>query len=91
MQRHTNVIAELPGREKPEEIVVAGAHLDSWHIGTRATDNAANCAVLLEAMRILKALDLLLRRTVRVALWAGHERGVQGIAGLRESDRPVDA
>ncbi len=75
---HTNVIAELTGAESPREIVIAGAHLDSWHVGTGATDNAANCAVLMDAVRILKVLNLPLRRTVRIALWAGHERGVQG-------------
>ena len=75
---HTNVIAELPGNEKPEEIVIAGAHLDSWHVGTGATDNAANCALLMEAIRILAVSNLPLRRTVRIALWAAHERGVQG-------------
>ena len=75
---HTNVIAELPGEELTSEVVIAGAHLDSWHVGTGATDNAANCAVLMEAFRILKTLRIPLKRTVRIALWAGHERGVQG-------------
>ncbi len=81
---HTNVLAEIAGTEKPDEVVLVGAHLDSWHVGTGATDNAASCAILLEAMRILQSIEQPLRRTVRVALWAGHERGVQGsLAYLR--------
>jgi hypothetical protein len=73
-----NVIAELPGGRKADEVVMIGAHLDSWHGGTGATDNAAGCAVMLEAMRILKALDLKLDRTVRLALWTGEEQGIFG-------------
>jgi hypothetical protein len=77
-QGHTSVLAELRGRSRPEEVVLAGAHLDSWHVGTGATDNGANCAVLMEAMRILKAAKLPLSRTIRIALWAGEERGLRG-------------
>ncbi len=73
-----NVIAELPGGRKADELVMIGAHLDSWHGGTGATDNAAGCAVMLEAMRILKALDLKLDRTLRLALWTGEEQGIFG-------------
>jgi hypothetical protein len=73
-----NVIAEIPGGSKADEVVMIGAHLDSWHGGTGATDNAAGCAVMLEAMRILKALDLKLDRTVRLALWTGEEQGIYG-------------
>ena len=73
-----NVIAELPGKGKRREIVMLGAHLDSWHAGTGATDNAAGCAVVLEAMRILRALDLDLDRTVRLGLWDGEELGHLG-------------
>ena len=73
-----NVIAELPGGKKKDEVVMLGAHLDSWHAGTGATDNAAGSAVVLEAMRILKALDLPLDRTVRLALWGGEEQGYFG-------------
>src|SRR3989449_5420454 len=65
-----NVIAEIPGGRKKDEVVMLGAHLDSWHAGTGATDNAAGCAVVLEAMRILKTLDLKMDRTVRMALWS---------------------
>ena len=73
-----NVIAEIPGGTRADEVVMLGAHLDSWHSGTGATDNAAGCAVMLEAMRILKALELPLARTVRLALWTGEEQGIYG-------------
>ena len=76
-----NVIGEIPGGKKKNELVMLGAHLDSWHTGTGATDNAAGCAVVLEAVRILKALDLELDRTVRVALWGGEEQGLFGSRG----------
>jgi hypothetical protein len=74
----SNVIAEIPGGRKKDEVVMLGAHLDSWHGGTGATDNAAGCAVVLEAMRILKALDFKMDRTVRLALWSGEEQGLLG-------------
>jgi hypothetical protein len=73
-----NVIAELPGGRKRDEVVMLGAHLDSWHTGTGATDNASGCAVVMEALRILRALDLDLDRTVRVGLWDGEEQGHLG-------------
>jgi hypothetical protein len=73
-----NVIGEIPGGRKREEIVMIGAHLDSWHSGTGATDNAAGSAVMIEAMRILKTLNLRLDRTVRLALWSGEEQGILG-------------
>ncbi|HUS05902.1 MAG TPA: M20/M25/M40 family metallo-hydrolase, partial [Bryobacteraceae bacterium] len=73
-----NVIAEIPGGRKNDEVVMLGAHLDSWQGGTGATDNAAGCAVVMEAARILKALNLKLDRTVRVALWGGEETGMLG-------------
>jgi hypothetical protein len=76
-----NVVAEIPGQKKKDEVVMLGAHLDSWHSGTGATDNAAGCAVALEAMRILKALDLPMDRTVRLALWSGEEQGLYGSRG----------
>jgi hypothetical protein len=75
-----NVVAEIPGAKK-DEIVMVGAHLDSWHAGTGATDNAAGCAVALEAIRILKALNLTMDRTVRLALWSGEEQGLYGSRG----------
>ena len=73
-----NVIAEIPGNSKKDEVVMLGAHVDSWHMGTGATDNAAGSAVVMEAMRILKSLDLKMDRTVRVALWGGEEQGLLG-------------
>jgi len=73
-----NVVAELPGGSKRDELVLLGAHLDSWHAGTGATDNAAGCAVMLEAVRILRALALPLDRTVRLVLWSGEEQGLHG-------------
>ena len=75
-----NVIADLPGGAKKDEIVLLGAHLDSWTFGTGAADNTAGCAVMLEAARILKALDLKMARTVRVGLWAAEEQGLLGSA-----------
>ena len=73
-----NVIAEIPGGRRADEVVMLGAHLDSWHAGTGATDNAAGCAVVLEAMRVLKALGLPLERTVRLGLWTGEEQSLYG-------------
>jgi carboxypeptidase Q len=73
-----NVIAEIPGTDKADEIVMIGAHLDSWHGATGATDNAVGAAVMLEVMRILKVSELPLRRTVRLALWSGEEQGLLG-------------
>ena len=73
-----NVVAEIPGADKADELVMTGAHFDSWHSGTGATDNAAGSAVMMEAMRILKASGLRLRRTVRIALWSGEEEGLLG-------------
>ena len=73
-----NVIAELPGAENSDELVMIGAHLDSTAQSLGATDNAAGSAVMIEVMRILKALDLKLARTVRLALWGGEEQGLLG-------------
>jgi len=73
-----NVIGEIPGGRKRQEVVMIGAHLDSWHSGTGATDNAAGSAVMIEVMRILKTLNLRLDRTVRLALWSGEEQGILG-------------
>jgi hypothetical protein len=73
-----NVLAELPGSDKADEIVMLGAHFDSWHAGTGATDNAAGSAVMMEALRILKASGLRPRRTIRLALWSGEEQGLLG-------------
>ena len=73
-----DTLAEIPGTDKKDELVMAGAHLDSWHAGTGATDNAAGSAVVMEAARILKALGVKPRRTIRFALWTGEEQGYYG-------------
>jgi len=73
-----NAIAEIPGSDKADEVIMLGGHLDSWHAATGATDNAIGCAIMMEAARILKTLDLRPRRTVRVALWSGEEQGLLG-------------
>ncbi len=76
-----NVVANLPGGKKKDEIVLIGAHLDSWQSAPGATDDAAGCAVMMEAVRILTALNLKLDRTVRIGLWDAEE---QGLIGSRE-------
>jgi carboxypeptidase Q len=73
-----NVIAEIPGSDKKDEVVMLGGHLDSWHGSTGATDNAIGCATMMEAARILKAIGVQPRRTIRVALWSGEEHGLLG-------------
>ncbi|CAN5778161.1 hypothetical protein BH18ACI4_BH18ACI4_19690 [soil metagenome] len=73
-----NTIAEIPGTELKDEVVMLGAHMDSWHSGTGATDNGAGVAVVMEAVRILQALNLKPRRTIRVGLWSGEEQGLLG-------------
>jgi len=75
-----NTIAEIPGTdpELKDEIVMLGAHLDSWHAATGATDNGSGSSVMMEAIRILKALDIQPRRTIRIALWTGEEQGLHG-------------
>jgi carboxypeptidase Q len=75
-----NVVGEIPGTDKAlaDELVMLGAHFDSWHGGTGATDNAAGSAVMMEAMRILKSSGLKMRRTVRIGLWGGEEQGLLG-------------
>ena len=75
-----NTVAEIPGTDPAlkDQIVMLGAHLDSWHSGTGATDNAAGSAVMMEAVRILEALKVKPRRTIRIALWSGEEEGLLG-------------
>ena len=73
-----NVVGEIRGTDKADEIVMLGAHFDSWHSATGATDNAAGSAVMMEALRILKQTGLPLRRTVRIGLWGGEEQGLIG-------------
>ena len=74
----SNVIAEIPGTDKADEVVMCGGHIDSWHSGTGATDNAAGVSVCMEAVRILKALGAKPRRTIRFACWSGEEQGLFG-------------
>jgi len=73
-----NTIAEIPGADKADEIVMLGGHLDSWHSATGATDNAIGCSVMMEAVRILTAIGAKPRRTIRIALWSGEEQGLLG-------------
>jgi carboxypeptidase Q len=73
-----NTVAEIPGSDKADEVIMMGGHLDSWHAATGATDNAIGCAIMMEALRILKTLNVKPRRTIRVALWSGEEEGLLG-------------
>ncbi len=73
-----NVVAEIPGTTKPQEVVMVGGHFDSWHMGTGATDNGVGSAVAMEALRLLKSLNLKMDRTVRLGLWGGEEEGLLG-------------
>jgi Zn-dependent M28 family amino/carboxypeptidase len=73
-----NVVAEIPGTDKAQEVVMLGGHIDSWHSATGATDNAIGSATMLEAIRILQAIGVKPRRTIRVALWSGEEQGLLG-------------
>ncbi|HEY3176478.1 MAG TPA: M28 family peptidase [Candidatus Polarisedimenticolia bacterium] len=89
-----NVVAEIRGREKPEEIVLMGAHLDSWDLGTGALDNGVNAALVIDAARGMKELGLVPRRTIRFVLFTGEEQGLWGSAGYvsrhaSEMDRHV--
>ena len=89
-----DTIAEIPGTDKKDELVMLGAHLDSWHAGTGATDNGAGTIVMMEAVRILKAIDIRQRRTIRIGLWSGEEEGLLGSQGYVErhfgSRPPID-
>lgn len=76
-----NTIAEIPGTDLKDEIVMVGAHLDSWHAGTGATDNGTGVTVAMEAMRIIQASGLKPRRTIRIGLWTGEEQGLLGSRG----------
>jgi hypothetical protein len=73
-----NTVAEIPGTDLKDEVVMLGGHMDSWHSGTGATDNAAGVSVAMEAVRIIQALGLKPRRTIRIALWSGEEQGLLG-------------
>ena len=93
-----NVIAEIPGTDKAQEVVMLGGHVDSWHSATGATDNAIGSATMLEAIRILQAIGVKPRRTIRVALWSGEEQGLLGSQayvkehfGMVENPKPAHA
>ncbi len=73
-----NAVAEIPGTDRADEVVMLGGHLDSWHSATGATDNAIGCAVMMEAARLIKASGIAPRRTIRVALWSAEEQGLLG-------------
>ena len=73
-----NTIGEISGSDKKDEVIMLGGHMDSWHAATGATDNAVNCAIMIEVGRILKATGVKPRRTIRVALWSGEEQGLLG-------------
>ncbi len=78
VEKAANVLGEIPGTDLKDEVVMIGAHFDSWHASPNASDDAAGCAVALEAARILKAIGAKPRRTIRVALWGGEEQGIFG-------------
>ena len=87
-QKINNVFAEIPGTDPKlkNEVVLIGAHLDSWHGGTGGADNASGCITMMEALRILKALDIKPRRTIRLALWGGEEQGLYGSSGYAKKN-----
>ncbi|RPJ01455.1 MAG: M20/M25/M40 family metallo-hydrolase [Candidatus Aminicenantes bacterium] len=78
VEKASNVVGEIPGTDLADEVVMLGAHYDSWHAAAGASDTAAGCAVALEAARILKAIGVKPRRTIRVAFWGGEEQGIHG-------------
>jgi len=93
-----NVVAEIPGTDKADEVVMLGGHFDSWHSATGATDNGIGSAIMMEAARILKAIGVQPRRTIRVALWGGEEQGLIGSQayvrehfGTAENPKPAHA
>ncbi|HEX3558025.1 MAG TPA: M28 family peptidase [Pyrinomonadaceae bacterium] len=87
-----NTVAEIPGTDLKDEVVMLGGHLDSWHTATGATDNGVGASVMMEAVRILKAVGVQPRRTIRIALWSGEEEGLLGSRFyVREHFGPVPA
>jgi carboxypeptidase Q len=82
-----NVVGELRGREKPDEVVVLGGHIDSWDVGTGAMDDAGGCIAAWHAVRIMKQLGLRPRRTVRVVMWTNEENGLRGANAYRDAHR----
>jgi len=79
-----NLVADYRGRERPEEIVAIGCHIDSWDVGTGATDDGGGCIVMWEAVRVLKRLNLRPRRTIRVVFWTNEENGLRGAVAYRD-------
>jgi carboxypeptidase Q len=82
-----NVVGEIRGRERPDEVVVIGGHFDSWDVGTGSTDDGGGCVVTWEALRMMKRLNLRPRRTVRVVLWTNEENGGRGGLAYRDQHR----
>ena len=82
-----NVVGEIRGRERPDEVVVVGGHIDSWDVGTGATDDGGGCVVTWDALRLMKKLNLRPRRTVRVVLWTNEENGTRGGDAYRDRYR----
>jgi hypothetical protein len=78
IEKACNVLGDIPGTDLKDEIVLIGAHFDTWHASPNASDNTSGCAVVLEAARILKTVGAIPRRTIRVALWGGEEQGIHG-------------
>ena len=86
--RSANLIAEYKGRERPDEIVAIGCHIDSWDVGMGATDDGGGCVAMWEAVRVLRSLELRPRRTIRVVFWTNEENGLRG--GLAYRDKYMD-
>jgi carboxypeptidase Q len=82
-----NVIAEIKGSEKPNEVIVMGGHIDSWDVGQGAMDDGAGCVSAWEALRLIKQLGLRPKRTIRVVLWTNEENGGAGGRGYRDAHR----
>ena len=82
-----NVVGEIRGRERPDEVVVVSGHFDSWDVGTGSTDDGGGCIVSWEALRLMKKLNLRPRRTVRVVLWTNEENGTRGALAYRDRHR----
>src|SRR5258706_3192422 len=82
-----NVVAEIRGRERPEEIVVLGGHLDSWDVGAGASDDGVGCVITWEALRLMKKLGIQPRRTVRLVLWTNEENRTRGVPAYAQQDR----
>jgi carboxypeptidase Q len=85
--RASNVVAEIKGSEKPDEFVILGAHLDSWELGTGALDNGCNAALVVDALRAIKASGVTPRRTIRFILFSGEEQGLLGSRAYAEHHR----